>query len=441
MSLGEDRFSLLSSSASRLFKASIPHPHEHMVFGGVAFNFDGVDKASVILKASKKSDLPILCVVTSAECSNKAKNDARMMFANNVLTHPLMIEAIEDLFVSVSFQWDLCKVGDKHSICFQKLLLNAKGGNKSIAEAYDSGSIYPLIAVLDSQGSIIKTLFGKKCEINENSTSSTTSKLPTTTLSVGQVSNAMIESFLSFHRHIINPVPRYLKHLAREEHARDNYTTAKAFIGMLDSWTGEAEFAQCVGVIGSKAAWFSERELVVIIYDLKVVTYSEIVRFAIGRGRATTIYYTNNMEYEEATKQVVLSRSTNNAKKVELLRLTGSLGGSIRIESANYYLTKSKFRLVPLTDYQRCRINFALSQDNEDEAVSLLSPRQLEILNHFQPVEEYRPHVIGADIFEGWKIATSMSSNSQGQVLLRKSGDLSMLKMSKMALDNVSHQY
>ena len=433
-SVGEDLFrSSKSSALSQLLKASLPHPNEDVEFGGVAFKFDGKDKSGVILKASKKLNLPILCVFTSRLGSNSTKNEMTMTFANSVLSHPLVIETMEDLFVPVRFCWDLCGKRGEHAATFQKLFLDAKDGNEKIKNAFENDDKYPFVAVLDSQGTIITSLGGKSCECKESS-SSNGRKLCTTTPSVGQVSIAMIESLLSFHRNILNPVPRYLKHLEREERAVDSRSTARAFVAMQDSWTGEAEFAQCVGVIGSKAAWFCERELLVILYDSKIISYSEIVRFAIARGRASTIYYKNDAELEEARKQVAMRNDANT--KVEITRLTGSLGGSIRVETANYFLTKSKFRIVPTTDYQRCRINHAISQEDEDEAISLLSPRQVEILNHFAPSESQRPQVVTLDIYDGWKVA--LSAADEHKIPSRQSGDMSMLKLSKMALDHSS---
>ena len=376
----------------------IPHPHPKSEFGGVSFQYNGTDKPSVILKASKKRQQPILCIVTSSPLYHPVKSSSSestpydrvalhqiniKKFAKSVLSHPLIIEAIEDLFVSVCFSWEECIGGGPEEHCFKKLIAGSVGDNYFL----------PTIAILGSQGEDI---------VSKSSTSMEY-------LTVGRFCTVMIKSLLFFHQSELNPVPRYLKHLERQERVFDNKSGGKAFFAMSNAHVGEAEFAECIGVIACKAALFGEKELVLVIYDEKLVSYSEIVRFAIGRGKTDIIYYVNDEEKEVANYQVI-NKSCTNKSDFEVARLTGSIGGSIQVRTANYYISLTTFQFIPMTQYTMCRVNHALFQKDRDDAFSLLSPRQGALLQYLRRNSDIpKSSIVDLDIYEGWTVALNKS--------------------------------
>jgi hypothetical protein len=136
--------------------------------------------------------------------------------------------------------------------------------------------------------------------------------------------------------------PAYLQLLADELTAQQK-GTAKATYSMYCFWTGEALFGKVNGVVKTSAGFQTGKEAVVVEYDPALITISKLNEVA-GHHQCNAV-----------------------------------TGGNFKADNTpKYYLSNSKYKTVPMTELQKCRVNSALA-DGLDPA-EYLSPRQLAYL-------------------------------------------------------------
>ncbi|HQW26154.1 MAG TPA: hypothetical protein PLV75_09350, partial [Saprospiraceae bacterium] len=136
--------------------------------------------------------------------------------------------------------------------------------------------------------------------------------------------------------------PMYLQLLTDELSAQQK-TISKATYSMYCFWTGEALFGKLNGVIRTTAGFEGGKEVVVVEYNPSIISKTELDKIA------------------QSQKCVV------------------SGGGSFRADATpKYYLSNSEYRVVPMTEIQKCRVNSALAEKQDPGA--FLSARQIAFL-------------------------------------------------------------
>ena len=132
--------------------------------------------------------------------------------------------------------------------------------------------------------------------------------------------------------------PTYLQLLTDELLARQR-GTAEATYSMYCFWTGEALFGRLNGVVKTTAGFQNGKEIVFVEYDPTIITKSQLDKIAQGQN---------------------CRAESNEAFRPDT--------------TPKYYLSNSKYKYVPMTEIQKCRVNSALAE-KQDPAV-FLSPRQ-----------------------------------------------------------------
>jgi len=223
-------------------------------------------------------------------------------YGSDVLTHPLIVEAIETEFIPLAIH-------------------NNKGGHDAeILKRYQEPAWNnPVVHVVDSEGSnILPRLSG-------NYSAAGLTALMT---------NALIKQK--------GKAPMYLQLLTDELSAQQK-TISKATYSMYCFWTGEALFGKLNGVIRTTAGFEGGKEVVVVEYNPSIISKTELDKIA------------------QSQKCVV------------------SGGGSFRADATpKYYLSNSEYRVVPMTEIQKCRVNSALAEKQDPGA--FLSARQIAFL-------------------------------------------------------------
>ncbi|HQW00833.1 MAG TPA: VPGUxxT family thioredoxin-like (seleno)protein, type 2 [Saprospiraceae bacterium] len=223
-------------------------------------------------------------------------------YGSDVLTHPLIVEAIETEFIPLAIH-------------------NNKGGHDAeILKRYQEPAWNnPVVRVVDSEGSnILPRLSG-------NYSAAGLTALMT---------NALIKQK--------GKAPMYLQLLTDELSAQQK-TISKATYSMYCFWTGEALFGKLNGVIRTTAGFEGGKEVVVVEYNPSIISKTELDKIA------------------QSQKCVV------------------SGGGSFRADATpKYYLSNSEYRVVPMTEIQKCRVNSALAEKQDPGA--FLSARQIAFL-------------------------------------------------------------
>jgi len=157
-------------------------------------------------------------------------------------------------------------------------------------------------------------------------------------------------------------VPIYLDLLKQELEAD---TGATAYYQMYCFWSGESQLGAADGVVQTQPGFMNGAEVVQVKFDPEVIDKEDLDRLA-----------------EKA--------SCNTVSKVRKFR---------RDKDPQYYLKKSAYRTLPLTEIQKTKINAALAANGD--AKQYLSPTQLEWLD-----EGYKDSLYELPLQEAWTART-----------------------------------
>ncbi len=132
--------------------------------------------------------------------------------------------------------------------------------------------------------------------------------------------------------------PVYLQLLADELNAHQSGTETVIY-SMHCFWTGEALFGNVNGVIATTAGWQNGKEVVKVEYNPSLVSRAQL---------------------DKISQQISCKISS---------------GEQFRNDATpKYYLSNSRYRNIPLTELQKCRVNSALAEGLDPEV--FMSPRQ-----------------------------------------------------------------
>ncbi len=240
-------------------------------------------------------------------------------FGDEVLSHPLLVEAIEDEFVPVA------------------IYNNRPGRDRQVLDRYGEPAWNnPVVRFLDSEG---KDVLPRR--------------------------DGVWSPFLVARRTILalersgRPVPDYLRTAADELTPRH---TERATFAMDCYWSGEACLGGIDGIQASRTGSLAGHEVVEVMFDPEQISYAELVRQARARGCADRVFAHSARQEREAREvfdAVELSRNRARAASARNQR---------------YYLRSSRLASLSLTEGQSLRVNAALG--NGTDVARWLSPRQ-----------------------------------------------------------------
>ena len=169
-------------------------------------------------------------------------------FGSEVLTNPLLVEAIETLFIPV-------------------LVYNNRPGTpdqKWLQRYSEPAWNYQVIRFLDGDGSDI---IPRKDRV----------------WSIWGVASRMIDVLEKQGR----VVPQYLTALMLE-HDRANH--GKIGFAMACFWTGEYQLGKVDGVVATEAGWYDNREVTLVTYHKKLISLNALVQYASSVRCAQRVY-------------------------------------------------------------------------------------------------------------------------------------------------------
>ncbi|MBC7885075.1 MAG: thioredoxin family protein [Saprospiraceae bacterium] len=239
-------------------------------------------------------------------------------FGNDIMSHPLIVEVIESCFIP------LC-------------IYNNQGGHdKKIIEKYKEPAWNnPVIRIVDKNGMDIV-----ERQPDFRFKSKTIFSIKEALMASGQ------------------EIPKYIEILLLETNVLDNKKAEEFYLGMYCFWKGEKEIGVINGVIGTEAGYMFGKEVVKIVYDTDRTNMDDIITKAKKAGCADAIYAPIQ---KKDTKNHILPVGTYRKDPED-----------------KYYLTTSKYKVIPMTLLQKTIVNRAISI-GEDPSV-YLSPRQLSVL-------------------------------------------------------------
>lgn len=200
---------------------------------------------------------------------------------------------------------------------------NKRGHDKMILEKFNEPSWNnPVVRIVDSDGKdLTKRISGD--------------------YSAAGVYRGMVDVL----KHQKKPIPQYLQLMGLELNASINHSTRESWYKMYCFWSGEKYLGSMKGVLNTQAGFMNGYEVVKVTWD---------------------------------DHNTTLDQLNQNALKYDLLPIPKHPSWRLSIKDENYYLNKSKYRFLPMSDLQKTRINSALGL-NQD-AAKYLSPRQYKML-------------------------------------------------------------
>lgn len=291
------------------------------------------------LQESKRLDKPVFILFQEIPGCSTCQN-----YGEKVLSHPLIVEAIEDLFVPLAIH-------------------NNKGGaDREVLKKYGEPAWNnPVVRMVDARGeNLVPRLNGDYSTLG--------------------VTERMIYAL----QRADHSVPVYLELLRDELNARQE-GTRKATFSMYCFWTGERTYGQLDGVISTRPGFMEGREVVEVEYAPGVIELNEIIDFG-QRGSCADRIYTHEQEQTTTASQIMGGNKVSSTKSFREDR------------EPKYYLSKTHYRAVPMTDLQATRANSLLGRGKSPDSV--LSPRQIQYAESLKGVNESKlKNLIGKPLF------------------------------------------
>lgn len=249
-------------------------------------------------------------------------------YGQNVLSHPLIVEAIESLFVPVA-------------------IFNNKGGSDAKVLKYYGEPSWnnPVVRIVNAEKEdIIQRVNGNY-----------------TRLGIVQAMRLALQTENL-------PVPTYLS-LLEEELLAEKTGTETAVFSMYCFWTGEKEIGKLDGVVETQAGFMNGREVVAVKYDPATIAYAKLLKKA-NQAQCADHVYTEEKNQLKTTESVLGKGKVSDT------------GNFRQDREPKYYLGKTVYRFVPMTQLQAVKVNSLLGQRKLPD--SILSPKQLALLKEIQ---------------------------------------------------------
>jgi hypothetical protein len=318
------------------------------VENGIGYKYTDLHEAK---REAKRERKPIFCTRTGA--------DFNKFIHCSALTHPLIVEAVESLFVTVTSDIDLEVPGAP--MCAMLEILDEKGT--------------PVLPHIGGDLLLIRNL------------------VVVVQLLVESLTKCSIE------------VPKYLQLLLEEESGRlEVLPSGKrrkldriAIFGVCNSHVSEAKLANAAGVLDIQAGLYKGRQVLQVTYASRVTSFDSLSRYALSKNFATSIYYQSQDEFVVARSVCdQLQRSYHIIEKMEDSSLINN------IVDGRSGVRKTALRYVPMTSLQKVHANKLVHEGKFNEASHLLSPRQAErMMRSFSDVNT-RKDSVDLTLIESW---------------------------------------
>ena len=276
------------------------------------------------LKQAKEKNKPILILFQEVPGWQGCQK-----FGKEVLSHPLLVEAIEDNFIPVV------------------VYNNKKGKDAEVLKSFKEPAWnYQVIRFLNSDG---KDIISRKDKV----------------WTLGAVASRICEALEKLKK----TVPAYIKGLAL---AHDNKNIKDIALSMHCFWTGEMKIGQIEGVVKTEAGFFDKKEVTRIWYDSSVIDLEKLVTEAAKVKCANTLYLASDKEIKKVQedKQLRLTVKTFDSKTYK----------TAKASDQKRQILKSPYMKIGLNDYQLTKVN-AFARVDEKKALAYLSPRQIKSLD------------------------------------------------------------
>jgi len=322
-----------------LFSMALVPAGAQVELGAVQWSRD-LEQAQVQARASSK---PLFILFQEVPGCRTCRD-----YGKNVLSHPLLVEALETLFVPVA------------------IYNNGRGKDQEALTLFGEPAWNnPVVRITDAE------------------TRALTPRL-TGTYDVAGVSHAMVKAL----RKVGKRVPGYLQVL-HEEASSYKRGVERATFAMACFWSGEAHLGRKSGVVATSPGFIGRHEVVEVLFDPARVSFAELLAHAASGSCDRHVFAEDPRQRSEAGEVM--------GSRVSMRR------GSMRPDQEpKYQMAQTYWRFVPMTELQQVRVNSSVG--SRVDPGRWLSPRQRALWETVRthPRENWESMIGRSDLADAW---------------------------------------
>ena len=272
-------------------------------------------------------------------------------YGDQVLSHPLIVDAAESLFVPVA------------------VYNNIKGRDERTLQSFKEPAWNnPVVRIVTHDRRPLAARVADE-------------------YTVRGIATAMVEALRKTNR----DVPEYLELLVEELNARSRGLETATFV-MHCFWEGESALGALPGVVSTMPGFVGKDEVVELGFDPNVISFGALFQKASSLKCADKVYARTDAQMELASTKL----GDRAIRTEEVVRPD---------KQPKYYLLQTAYKHVPMTGLQAARVNALVQQDKDPNRC--LSPSQIDLLNAIRknPAAPW-PDAIGKDdLATAWRAA------------------------------------
>lgn len=302
---------------------------------------------------SKRSDTPLLVLFQEVPGCSTCKS-----YGDVVLSHPLIRDAVESLFVPVA------------------IYNNSPGDDARVLKRFrEPAWNNPVVRIMRHDGTELASRVA------------------------GDYSrNGLVAAMVTALEKEKREVPMYLRLLHEELTARDR-GLERATFAMHCFWDGEAQLGGLDGVIATMPGFLRNKEVVDVWFDPGRIAFSTLVSRARRMQCAGTVFARS-------------ASQEKSGKSMEGLPLVRAADETRPDREPKYLMSKTLYRFVPMTATQAARVNSTIREGGDPNA--LLSPGQLRLFSSVKahPEAGWKDAVGAEDFVKAFEAAERVAAKA-----------------------------
>ncbi|MEO1714123.1 MAG: VPGUxxT family thioredoxin-like (seleno)protein, type 2, partial [Bacteroidota bacterium] len=251
----------------------------------------------IALSKAQQVDRPVFILFQEIPGCATCRN-----YGQDILTDPLIVEAIESLFIPVA------------------IYNNRPGKDAKILKSFGEPSW---------NNPVVRIVNPLKADLSPR-------------LSGDYSKAGVIQAMITALETDGQTPPPYLS-LLLETHRAHTLKTETAVFSMYCFWSGEKGFGDMPGLVASEPGFMRHKEVVKVEYNPQVISYEEVLEYATEEDISSHVFVANDQQAMIAEKRAAVQQTVQGPFRPD--------------HTPKYYLAQTDYRFVPMTKLQASKAN------------------------------------------------------------------------------------